>query len=69
MKRFGIVHEMNQMIAMNDEGKIKLSPIKLKKYALELPSQIQSRHYLRLYEYDTILQLVKRILEIHPTSN
>jgi hypothetical protein len=47
------MHELEQMVALQDNRKMKLIPVKLYKEPLALPSLLQSTQYLRLSDYNS----------------
>jgi hypothetical protein len=54
-------HEAREMVSLSDQGKLSLVPVKLNAGALELPTWMRDLQYLRGWEYEDPLALVRRI--------
>jgi hypothetical protein len=57
------IHELNDAIALRDEKKTKLYPIKLKDESFEMPGALASTQYFRLYNYPSPEKLVEAIVD------
>lgn len=60
------MHELHQMVALQDSRKMKLIPVKLYKEPLELPPLLQSTQYLRLSDYKSAEAAAAAILGFLP---
>jgi hypothetical protein len=57
------MHEAQEMIAQQDAGKMVVIPIKLTSDPIDLPTWMQNRQYLRLYQYADIETAVAKLVE------
>ncbi len=55
-------HELREMVAKQDAGKMLIVPVKLTTDSLKLPSWMQDRQYLRLSEYRTVAVAVDLVV-------
>jgi hypothetical protein len=54
-------HELDEMVALRDAGRLKLVPVKLDEAPLDLPSNLRSTQYLRLWEHPDVVAVVRMI--------
>jgi hypothetical protein len=60
--------EANQMAAMEDAGKIRTIPVKIKEGPLDLPGWLQAIQYVRGWEYSTPESLVDKIVSAYDSE-
>jgi hypothetical protein len=63
------MHELQQMVASNDQERMQLFPVKLRKgEKFKMPPEISITQYLRYWEYDSANELIDRIISYLPAK-